>query len=267
MLDVTETAAVGAPFEALVIEVHDDPLRFTVRGADASTVARNACGGYVPREGDRVLVIAGGDDAWVIGVVKGGGAGSVRTPSGASAEVQGERVLVRNRRGEIVVEYDDAAQVARVSAPKKDLHFVAERRLVLEAGQDVDVRAGRALFQTAEKRIVSRVGHESEVVLDREELDVTTPRARLRAGEAQASLERLVTRAREAILTVGSFELDAERVRERAGRVFRHARALVEERAGSLRTIVEGAMHVTARETTIRSEKDTAVDGERVLLG
>lgn len=49
--------------------------------------------------------------------------------------------------------------------------------------------------------------------------------------------------------------------------VFRDVQALLQTRAGTVRSIAREGMSLFADRTTIRSKKDTAVDGERVLLG
>ena len=69
------------------------------------------------------------------------------------------------------------------------------------------------------------------------------------------------------LVEAGRHELSAARVVERAGDVYRHAEGLAETTAGRARTIVTGDNDLCAGRTTITSDEDTVVDGERVLLG
>jgi hypothetical protein len=65
------------------------------------------------------------------------------TPSGASAEAQGERLVVRDARGSIVVIYDAERGTAEIVAPEGDLLLSAPRgRISLKAGE-VLCEAGR----------------------------------------------------------------------------------------------------------------------------
>ena len=73
---------------------------------------------------------------------------ATKTPSGASATVDGERIVVRNARGVVVVVYDaerDAAEISAtdltLSAPKGQLRLQASE-IVCEAGR-FELRAER----------------------------------------------------------------------------------------------------------------------------
>jgi hypothetical protein len=79
----------------------------------------------------------------------------VRTPAGASAEVDGERLVVRDARGSIVVVYDAERGTAEIVAPRGDLVFSAPAgKIAMRAGQIVceagrfEVRADR-IFECA----------------------------------------------------------------------------------------------------------------------
>jgi hypothetical protein len=68
---------------------------------------------------------------------------TVQTPGGASAEVDGERIVLRDARGSIVVVYDAERGSAEIVAPRGDLTFSApEGRIALRASEVV-CEAGR----------------------------------------------------------------------------------------------------------------------------
>lgn len=62
-------------------------------------------------------------------------------------------------------------------------------------------------------------------------------------------------------------EVDADQLFERTRDCIREARELVLTRAGSMRTLVKKGLTIATRRTSMRSEKDTEIDGRRVLLG
>jgi hypothetical protein len=94
----------------------------------------------------------------------------LRTAKGATASVEGDAIVVRDPRGDIVVTYDAETGSARIAAPRGDLELAAGGtvRLVasdvsLEAkrstrlsGETVTIEAGR--WELAATRILERAG-------------------------------------------------------------------------------------------------------------
>jgi hypothetical protein len=87
------------------------------------------------------------------------------------------------------------------------------------------------------------------------------------AGIDLTAQERVSIKAAVLEVEVGSYELRAQRIVERAKDAFRTIDRLLETRARRARTVVERLLELSARRTLITSEEDTRVDGRRVLLG
>jgi hypothetical protein len=68
---------------------------------------------------------------------------AVHTPGGASAEVDGERLVLRDTRGAIVVVYDAERGTAEIAAPKGDLLLSAPHGKIALRAQEVECEAGR----------------------------------------------------------------------------------------------------------------------------
>jgi hypothetical protein len=68
---------------------------------------------------------------------------AVRTPGGASAEVDGERLVLRDTRGCIVVVYDAERGTAQITAPKGDLVLSAPHGKIALKAREVECEAGR----------------------------------------------------------------------------------------------------------------------------
>jgi hypothetical protein len=68
---------------------------------------------------------------------------AVRTPGGASAEVDGERLVLRDARGAIVVVYDAERGTAEIAAPKGDLVLSAPHGKIALRAREVECEAGR----------------------------------------------------------------------------------------------------------------------------
>lgn len=86
-------------------------------------------------------------------------------------------------------------------------------------------------------------------------------------AEVEMAAPAVRVEATSVVVSTGRHELQAERVVERAGDVYRHAEGLVEVTADRARTLITGAHELCAGRTTITSDADTVVDGKRVLLG
>jgi hypothetical protein len=198
------------PTEALVLGVEDDRIRVRpvtgAAGAPGELRARVAVPGYVPAEGDRVLVQRAADGAvYILGVVHAGRGPSIVTPAGASASIEGEVLALRDAGGRLVLTLDGRTG-----------------ELSIVAGKDL----------------------------------------RLSAPEGQVVVE-----ARALTLSVGHYELNAERILSRTVDAFHTATGVLETRAKHARTLVSRTFELLSRRTTIASEEDTRINGKRVLLG
>lgn len=148
-----------------------------------------------------------------------------------------------------------------------------------------ELRAGDACVRVEDGELVIR-GADGAVILRHDaESGVTrissahtviegTERLELKAKEVSVDAERLVqrvaallTEAESVATSTDRWELRANRITERARNVFRDVQSLFQTRAGTIRSIAREGMSLFADRTSIRSKKDTAVDGERVLLG
>ena len=88
-----------------------------------------------------------------------------------------------------------------------------------------------------------------------------------KALRLSAPAGRVVIEASAMALSVGHYELRAERIIERTTDAFRTVENLLETRARHVRTVVSRTLELFGRRTTIASEEDTRIDGKRVLLG
>ncbi|MCC6523841.1 MAG: DUF3540 domain-containing protein [Polyangiaceae bacterium] len=264
---------------AVVVEVGE---RLRVRrsrdGAPRDVVeARLArIAGYVPSEGDRVLVCFGPEESYVLAVLHAAAPETLRLPDGARAELVDGRLELRDPAGGLLVRYADGH--AEIAAPTGDLRLTAPRgRVTIDSALDVSVRSGRDVAVAVGRRFeVATEGGAAgtrlaldpkRAVLGTPELDVTTARARLATGRATVLARSIATTAEHLAQKVVKYELTAERLVERTRDTFRDASDLVQQRAGRLRTLVEGVWSSHARRTVLVSSDETSIDGEKILLG
>ncbi len=84
----------------------------------------------------------------------GANAPSVKTASGATAEVDGERLVVRDARGAIVVVYDAERGTAEIVAPRGDLVLSAPAGKIAMRAAEIVCEAGR--YELNAERVLVR---------------------------------------------------------------------------------------------------------------
>ncbi|MFO0551740.1 MAG: DUF3540 domain-containing protein [Polyangiaceae bacterium] len=280
-----ETTSDPSAAQEAVVEEIDSAGEPTVRlvrpPATRRLSARSAVPQYRPRVGDRVVVVQSRDEAFLVGVLHTASATPPETASTATLTT-GEQALVgpdylelRDATGVLLFAYRAGALM--VSAAHGDLTLEApEGRVRINAGLDVSINAKRDIEQHAERRITTRAGRSDTPQLSVSPRDVELDVARVstRAQRIEATTEQLRVAAQsigldaEALVQrVEAWELTAQTVVERTRNVLRVTAELVEERAGRVRSLVEGTWSLWSNRSTMVSTEDTSIDGERVLLG
>jgi hypothetical protein len=172
----------------------------------------------------------------------------VRTQSGASARVEGEHLVLRDRQGAIVVVHD-ATTGETVVRTEGDLTFAAGKRVRVTAGTELILEAKEVTRLTTPT------------------LEITAADASAHATRASVNADSITVTAKEHTSLVGKWELRAQRVVEHVIDVYREVDGLDQTRAGRVRTIVKGVFRVLAGRSEVVSKDDNVIDGKRVLLG
>lgn len=147
--------AASLPVEALVLGLDEDRVRVRPAAGGAGEIrARVAVPGYLPAEGDRVIVqrVEGGG-AYVLGVVRASRTPVVVTPAGASASVEGETIALRDAAGRLLLTLDGATGELRLEA-QKDLRLSAPSGQVVVEASAMSLSTGH--YELRAERIVER---------------------------------------------------------------------------------------------------------------
>ncbi len=234
-LNAAEVAAAPRSHEALVLQVTGQRVELRLRplagsaGDSAVISARITLPGYFAHPGDRVLVHSAGSEHYVIGVLHSAAhaAPRVTAPNGAYAERGEDGLSLFDAEGQLLVSYDT------------------------ESGA-LTLRATADLMLSAPNGSV-RVSAADQVSLQSQRMDLGAQHLALR-GDSTA-------------IDFGRLELRGERLLSRVAEAFIEVERVAETRAKRLRTLVESTLELFAHRTSIRSEKDTRIDGKRILLG
>ncbi|MEQ9075622.1 MAG: DUF3540 domain-containing protein [Sandaracinaceae bacterium] len=178
---------------------------------------------------------------------------TVRARDGSSARLEGDALVVRDAEGRPLVAYADGQLVVHTSG---DLALSAGGRGSIRGGDGVQLACeGSAVTLGPELVHVQTPSLEAEG----ERATLRTEQARLTARAVESSIGRLVQ-------TVEVVELEAQRVVERMRRVYREVEELSHLRAGRIRQIADGAMHLLSGRVVMRAEEDVAIKGEKIHL-
>ncbi len=182
----------------------------------------------------------------------------------------GSAALVRLRDGRTVrvsVCLEHAARVGDelVVARDEDGWFTVGtlRRAPREAEPAPEVRR---LVLSAEEAIELRVG-ETSVVLDPETLAVTGQRAKIALGDTLFTGTTVVAAVERAKYVAGVIETEAQRLVTRAKERYEDVEDVALLRAGRIRQLAKGALHLFSGRAVIRADEDVAIDGKKIHLG
>ena len=190
---------------------------------------------------------------------------------GAVAAKVGESIELRDGEGHLLVRYEKGEAV--IFAARGDLKLSAPAGRVLIEGRDVAVQAARDLGLNAPRRVTvgtdqSHLAFEGEKAkLQTTELGENAKKARLAVGDAEVLARQIVTSAERIATKVTRYELEAERLVEKAKDAFRDVTGLAQTRIGRAKTVVREVFSLRSKRSVFKSEQETKIDGSKVLLG
>jgi hypothetical protein len=268
---------------ATIRAVHEDG-RVDVRvsfgdSTEAVTARVLQLAGYQPVEGDRVLV-AGERDAdemgecFIIGVVHSVCAPRLEIGDGSHVQVKDGELELRDAEDRLLLRYADGH--AELAAPTGDLQLCAPNgRVVLRAATDVSIEAVRDVAAHAGRRIALDVeGELSRLSMDPSRTTLETPKLEVRAKHSEVATAKVTLMARRIAVTaervaqnVEHYELQADKLVQRARNSVQEVTELAQSTVGRARAVVRGIYSLRSKRTIMVSKDDTSIDGERILLG
>lgn len=136
-------------------------------------------------------------------------------------------------------------------------------------GAKAQAEDGAIVVRNAEGRCVLRYDPATGAVeLSADgELTLAAKSVKIRAELIEHDAREVRTYAELVGISTARWDLAAGKITERARNVFRDVTGLVQTRAKRARYVVDGALTLFGKRTTVRSQEDTTIDGKRVLLG
>lgn len=258
--------------DALIVTAHSGPAEpWRVRCALPPDVRVAA--------GDEVVVLPSSEGPVAIARLRGATLESEQAPDRAEhVQALADGTRVRSDATSISVERADGTPLFRYSAE-------AGRGTISLAAEALNLAAsaGDLTFQAAgEIRMRSRaLTLQSSMPGSRSTLELGPRRARLSsqavelsgdtfkldAAEAELSGGELRSTFKRAVVALDRLESTAEVVVSRARNVYQSVQELLQQQAGSLRTLVAGSAQLRAREVAHRAEESYKIRAEKIHLG
>jgi hypothetical protein len=257
-----------------VVATHASGLWVSTRsGPSEPRHVRNALPpGVDARSGDEVVVLATAEGEVAVARVRTGAEAAPTLTDGTHVVVDqaGGRVRVQRRDGSVLFDYraDEGHGVItlsnesmRVSAEAGDLSLAAAGEIRLQS------RTLCAQTSAGEDAATLRLGPRgAELSADtlaleaRRSLSLDAERTRVRGGEIEADVGR-------AVLRLERLERMADVVVTRARNAYERVEELLQQQAGTLRTLVSGSAQLRAREVAHRAEAAYKVRADKIHLG
>lgn len=183
---------------------------------------------------------------------------------GAEARVVDGALELRDKDGGLLVRYHDGA--ACISAARGDLELSAPNgRVRVHSALDVELDAGRDVVARADRRL--ELSAKRRTSIEGERLELRAERIHLASEAIETVAGHIATTAKRVAHNVERWELTAGRLVETSKTAFRDVSDLLQTRAGRARTLIESVYSLRSRRTVMKSEKDTSIDGRKILLG
>lgn len=206
--------------------------------------------------------------------------GTLTVPGGATAAVgtDGDTLDVRSPEGRLLFQYESRTGACRVYAPTGDLELHSGGAIRLVAADGIRLE-GREVTAAAAIGVSLRTGlpgatESSALRMTHGHLGMTAPSLRVDAAAAQVAIGRARYRGDEVRLTAKSGHFDFTTLETTAKRIWQKGKELVQrieglcdQRAGRLRTLVDGSMELKGDTVFLKGKDAVRIDGKRIDLG
>lgn len=262
-----------------------DELRVRVERNSCTRAARPALPGqHVPQVGDRVLIAADSHgELWIIAAIPAApgaaapGESQVREPGGASAAVEpgegGPRIVVRDRRGALVFEYEPETRTTTLHTPEGNLEFdVPDGALSFRTSGGVRIESGDSVQVKGATGVGLRAGGtgagaDTRIDVRPDGVGVAARSADVATGDLRFDGGRVISRIEKAVAIYGTLEVTANRIRQRARRLLTAVEDLLHFSAGRLEADVEDDLRLKSGTATMKAKGRVKIDGDTIHLG
>jgi hypothetical protein len=241
-------------------------------------------GDRIPEVGDRVLIAADSHgELWIIASISDSrtlskpDASTVSESGGASAAVEtgdnGPQIVVRDRSGALVFEYEPETRMTTLYTPQGDLDIdVPQGALSFRASKGIRIDSEETVEVEGVKGVGLRSGGadegmETRVAVQPEGLGITAQTANVAAGVVHFDASQVISRTEKALAIYGTLEIKANQIRQRARRFMTAVEDLFHLSARRVEADAEEDLRLHSGTATIKAKGRVKIDGDSIHLG
>jgi len=204
--------------------------------------------------------------------------------NGASAAVVGspgtEKLEVRSKAGDLVIEYDSETGKTLVNATAGDLEFVTRNgNIDFSSGQNIrfsskqriemrSVFGIRLATTNAIGKLLSNLTlHPGKLRMTSSEMVIEAQKSELRIVETKYVGTRFSSTIAHARLVTGKLETLTNDVVQKAKNIYTRVEELTQLTTKRMRTLVDSTYHLKSQKAFFKAEEDFKVNAERIHLG
>ena len=254
-----------------VVSIAGGTLRVTAASGPAEPwqVACAIPDGVALSAGDQVVVLPSSQGPIAIARLRSAEPTEHALSDGARVKLDATTLSVERADGTPLFRYEAGAHGGKVTLAAESLELAARAGdLSLSAAGTIRLE-GRALHAR-----MQMPGHSTTFALDprraqlsADELSLSGQSVTLEAGKAVLKGDEVQSTFKRAVIKLERLESVVDTAVSRARNVYQTVQELLQQQAGSLRTIVAGTAQLKAREVTQRAEEGFKVRADKIHLG
>jgi hypothetical protein len=249
--------------DALVVTAHSGPAEpWCVRCALPPNVVVTA--------GDEVVVLSSSEGPVAIARLRSPEAPQqTALADGTRIQSDATSIVVERADGTPLFQYSAQAGVGTVTLAAEAMHIAASAGdLKLSAAGEIHMRGRTLSLRSSMPDTQSGLEiSPRQTLLSSQTLALAGESFKLEAGEAELNGGELRSTFKRAVITLSRLESSAEVVVSRARNVYQSVQELLQQEAGTLRTLVAGSAQLKAREVAHRAEEAYKIRAEKIHLG
>ena len=255
-----------------VLQIKNDEGEYNTFGK----VAIPNCPVLMP--GDNVLA-AGNDinSLYIIGLLNHRESENNKTEK---VTLNNKKLQVLTENGELIFEYDPEKRINRVNIQSGDLelitnegninfvsgkniHFKSNHSIIMESVHDVQINVASTNDKTASKFSLNN----KKIKMSSPELNIISQRTRIQTEDMNYTGNKFSATIRQGKIRAGKLETIANDIICKTKNLFYNADELFQISAGRMRSLIKSTLHIKAKNSYLKSEKDFKINGEKIHLG
>jgi hypothetical protein len=191
-----------------------------------------------------------------------------------------EKMQVCSKQGELLFEYDSKTGASRVNIETGDLEIITTKGSInFVSGQDINFSSRQSINMESRLGFKISIGNLLEsfrslfsidgrkIKISSAELNIISQKTGIQIEEMKFLGKRFSAVLKESKVAAGKIETVVNDVICKAKNIYNSADELLQLKAGRMRSLIKSSLHIKAKDSYLKSEKDFKINGEKIHLG